>query len=146
MKIQSTPGITLSEDTRIPQVGYGVFQIRDYRECRTCVREAIDCGYRLLDTAAAYFNEDAVGDAMEDAIRDGAVKREEMFLTTKVWIQDYGEQETLTAVEASMKRLRTDYLDLVLLHQPYGKWQALEKLKKSGAVRAIGTSNFTRKK
>lgn len=118
MKIQSTPGITLSEDIRIPQVGYGVFQIRDYRECRTCIREAIDCGYRLLDTAAAYFNEDAVGDAMEDAIRDGAVKREEMFLTTKVWIQDYGEQETLTAVEASMKRLRTDYLDLVLLHQP----------------------------
>ena len=150
MNTLSVPCIQLSEDIKMPLVGYGVFQIRDYRTCRTCVREAIDCGYRLFDTAAAYFNEEAVGDAVADAIRDGAVKREDVFLTTKIWIQDYGKDETPAALEASLKKLRTDYIDLVLLHQPFGRWQeawkTLGELKQRGVIRAIGTSNFTRKK
>jgi 2,5-diketo-D-gluconate reductase A len=120
MSILSTPSIMISEVIRMPQIGYGVFQIRDYDECRACVREAIACGYRLFDTAAAYFNEKAVGDAVADAIRDGLVKREDIFLTTKVWLQDYGEKETAAAVEASMRNLRTDYLDLVALRQMAG--------------------------
>lgn len=131
----------------MPQIGYGVFQIKDYDTCRKCVREAIECGYRLFDTAAAYFNENAVGDAMAEAIDDGIVRREDIFLATKVWLQDYGREKTRAAVEKSMKNLRTDYLDLVLLHQPFGEWleawKELEELQKEGRIRAIGTSNFT---
>lgn len=147
MRTPVVPSVILSGNIAMPQVGYGVFQIRDYDTCKQCVREAIDFGYRLFDTAAAYFNEDAVGDAVSEAIQDKAVRREELFLTTKVWLQDFGEKETEAAVERSLENLGTDYLDLVLLHQPYGRWQeawrSLEELQKKGLVRAIGTSNFT---
>lgn len=150
MKILKIPQVILSGNISMPQIGYGVFQIKDYEECRKCVSEAIDCGYRLFDTAAAYFNENAVGDACLQMLQEGKVKRNELFLTTKVWLQDFGEEETKAAVQKSLENLRTDYLDLVLLHQPYGKWQeawkALEQLQKDGIVRAIGTSNFTLQK
>lgn len=150
MNKQNIPVVELSGGISMPQIGYGVFQIRDYEECRRCVSEAIACGYRLFDTAAAYFNEDAVGDAVAEAIQKGIVRREDIFLTTKVWLQDFGEEETERAVRKSMRNLKTDYLDLVLLHQPYGNWQAawktLEKLQKEGIIRAIGTSNFTEQK
>lgn len=134
----------------MPQIGYGVFQIRDHEKCKICVSKAIRLGYRLFDTAAAYFNEDAVGEAADEAVRNGMVRRDELFLTTKVWLQDYGEKETRAVVEKSLKNLRTDYIDLVLLHQPFGNWQeawtVLEKLQEEGVVKAIGTSNFTQKK
>lgn len=147
MRTPVIPTVLLSGNISMPQVGYGVFQIRDYGTCKQCVREAIGLGYRLFDTASAYFNEDAVGDACAAAISDGEVRREDLFLTTKVWLQDFGEKETEAAVERSLRNLRTDYLDLVLLHQPYGRWQeawrSLEKLQKKGLIRAIGTSNFT---
>lgn len=150
MNKQNIPVVELSGGVSMPQIGYGVFQIRDYDECKRCVSEAIRSGYRLFDTAAAYFNENAVGDAVAEAIEAGIVKREDIFLTTKVWVQDFGEEETERAVRTSMKNLRMDYLDLVLLHQPYGNWKAawktLEKLQKEGVIRAIGTSNFTEAK
>lgn len=143
----AVPKVKLSNGVEMPQIGFGVFQLRDYDICRQCVLEAIRCGYRLFDTAAAYFNENAVGDAAAGAISEGLVTREDLFLTTKVWLQDFGREETRLAVEKSMQNLRTDYLDLVLLHQPYGNWKdawaALEELQREGKVRAIGTSNFT---
>lgn len=144
------PTVTLSNGVEMPQIGFGLFQIRDYNECHRCVTDAIDCGYRLFDTAAAYFNEDALGDAAAEAIEKGKVRREDLFLTTKVWLQDFGKEETRAAVEKSMQNLRTDYLDLVLLHQPFGNWQeawkTLEQLQREGKIRAIGTSNFNQKK
>lgn len=150
MNTTKIPEVNLTGGVRMPQVGYGLFQIRDYQECRACVHEAIDLGYRLFDTAAAYFNEDAVGDAAFEAVRDKIVRREDLFLTTKVWLQDFGEKETRRAVEKSLRNLRTDYIDLVLLHQPYGRWEeawlTLEELQKEGVIRAIGTSNFTPQK
>lgn len=150
MDSRNIPDVELSGGVKMPQVGFGVFQLKDHVLCRSCVREAIACGYRLFDTASAYFNEAAVGDAVAEAIRSGSVRREDIFLTTKVWMQDYGAEETAASVRRSLENLRTDYLDLVLLHQPYGNWlaawKALEKLKREGLVRAIGTSNFTRKK
>lgn len=107
-------------------------------------------GYRLFDTAAAYFNESALGNATQAAIAAGTVKREDLFLTTKVWLQDYGHRETRQAVQDSLENLQTDYLDLVLLHQPFGNWQeaweTLEELQSEGLIRAIGTSNFTKEK
>ncbi len=150
MNAKKIPAVTLSNGVKMPQIGFGLFQIRDYDECRRCVSEAISCGYRLFDTAAAYLNEDALGDAAAEKIKDGTVKREDLFLTTKVWLQDFGEKETEEAVKLSLRKLKTDYLDLVLLHQPFGDWKAawktLEKLQKEGLIRAIGTSNFTEQK
>lgn len=146
MDTKNIPAVTLSNGVKMPQIGFGLFQIRDYNKCKNCVREAISCGYRLFDTASAYFNEEALGDAVEEQIKNGAAKREDFFLTTKVWLQDFGEKETEGAVEKSLHNLKTDYLDLVLLHQPFGNWQGawktLEKLQKKGVIRAIGTSNF----
>lgn len=134
----------------MPQEGYGVFQIRDLDECERCVLDAIDVGYRLFDTAASYFNEEAVGRAVQKSIRNGMVKREELFITTKIWIQNYGAQSTKNAFDESMERLELSYLDLLLLHQPFGNWQeawkVLESLYLEGKVRAIGVSNFTQKK
>ena len=133
--------ITLSNGVKMPQLGYGVYQVtRD--ECERCVSDALAVGYRLIDTAQSYFNEEQVGAAIEAS----GVDRNEIFLTTKVWIEHYGYEETKKSVSESMRKLRCDYLDLCLLHQPfsdyYGAWRALEELYEAGKIRAIGVSNF----
>ena len=126
----------------MPQMGYGVFQIQDAAQCEQCVGDALEIGYRLIDTAAAYLNEEAVGAAI---IKSG-IPRKELFVTTKLWIQDSGYDNTLRAFDASLKSLGLDYLDLYLIHQPfgdyYGSWQAMERLYREKRVRAIGVSNF----
>ena len=125
----------------MPQLGYGVFQVTK-EECERCVSDALDVGYRLIDTAQSYFNEAEVG----NAIAKSSVKREDIFLTTKVWIEHYGYEEAKKSVLLSMEKLQTSYLDLILLHQPfadyYGAYRALEELYEEGKVRAIGVSNF----
>ena len=133
--------ITLRNGVRMPILGYGVYQIpQDI--CERCVLDALQVGYRSLDTAQSYFNEEQVGSAIEKS----GIPREEIFLTTKVWIEHYGYEQAKASVLESMEKLRTDYLDLVLLHQPfadyYGAYRALEDLYEAGKVRAIGISNF----
>ena len=131
----------LSNGVRMPMLGYGVYQVTK-DECERCVLDALKAGYRSIDTAQAYFNEEEVGAAIEKS----GVKREEIFLTSKVWIENYGYENCRKSVETSLKKLRTDYLDLILLHQPfadyYGAWRALEDLYEEGKLRAIGVSNF----
>lgn len=131
----------LSNGVKMPQLGYGVYQVTK-DECERCVLDALKAGYRLIDTAQSYFNEEEVGAAIEKS----GILREEIFLTTKVWIEHYGYEQARESVLESMRKLRTDYLDLVLLHQPfgdaYGAWRALEELYKEGRIRAIGISNF----
>ena len=126
----------------MPILGFGVFQIEDLAECERSVRDAIDVGYRLIDTAASYGNEEAVG----NAIRASGVPRDELFVTTKLWIADTGFEKTKRAFDRSMKRLQLDYLDLYLIHQPYGdvfgSWRAMEELYREGRIKAIGVSNF----
>lgn len=126
----------------MPILGYGVFQITNLQECEKSVLDAIDTGYRLIDTAASYMNEEAVG----NAIKKSSVQREDLFITTKLWIQSNGYEGTKKAFEASIKKLQIDYLDLYLMHQPYGdvygEWKAMEELYKKGKVRAIGVCNF----
>lgn len=126
----------------MPILGFGVFQIEDLAECERSVRDAIDVGYRLIDTAASYGNEQAVG----NAIRATGVSRDELFVTTKLWIADTGFEKTKRAFDRSMKRLQLDYLDLYLIHQPYGdvfgSWRAMEELYREGRIKAIGVSNF----
>lgn len=126
----------------MPILGFGVFQVTDLAECERSVRDAIETGYRLIDTAESYMNEEAVG----KAIRSSSVAREELFITTKLWIQRDGYIGAKKAFESSMKKLQLDYLDLYLMHQPYGdvygEWRAMEELYKEGKVRAIGVSNF----
>ena len=133
--------ITLSNGVKMPQLGYGVYQVTQ-EECERCVLDALQVGYRSIDTAQSYFNEEQVGAAIEKS----GIPREEFFLTTKVWIENYGYENAKTSVLESMKKLRTDYLDLCLLHQPfsdyYGAWRALEELYEAGKIRAIGVSNF----
>ncbi len=133
--------ITLSNGVKMPQLGYGVYQVTQ-NECERCVLDALKVGYRSIDTAQSYFNEEQVGAAIEKS----GIDRKEIFLTTKVWIEHYGYEETKKSVLDSMRKLRTDYLDLCLLHQPfsdyYGAWRALEELYESGKIRAIGVSNF----
>lgn len=133
--------VTLSNGIKMPIVGYGVYQVSK-EECERCVLDALKAGYRSLDTAQSYFNEEEVG----NAIQKSGVPREDIFLTTKVWIEHYGYDECRKSVETSLKKLKTDYLDLVLLHQPfadyYGAWRALEDLYEEGTIRAIGVSNF----
>lgn len=133
--------ITLNNGVKMPLLGYGVYQISK-EECEACVLDAIKVGYRLIDTAQSYFNEEAVGKAIEKC----GVPREELFITTKIWISNYGYDKTRESVLNSMKKLKVDYLDLVLLHQPfsdyYGAYHALEDLYKEGKLRAIGVSNF----
>lgn len=133
--------ITLYNGVKMPIVGYGVYQVSK-EECERCVLDALDVGYRLIDTAQSYFNEEQVGNAL---VRSG-VPRKEVFLTTKVWVEHYGYGEARRSVLESMDKLRTDYLDLVLLHQPfsdyYGAYRALEDLYDEGKLRAIGVSNF----
>ncbi len=133
--------ITLSNGVKMPQLGYGVYQVtRD--ECERCVSDALKVGYRLIDTAQSYFNEEEVG----RAIAKSGISRKEIFLTTKVWIEHYGYEEAKKSVLESMDKLQVDYLDLCLLHQPfgntYGAYRALEELYGDGKIRAIGISNF----
>lgn len=133
--------VTLSNGIKMPVLGYGVYQVSK-DECERCVLDALKAGYRSLDTAQSYFNEEEVG----TAIQKSGVPRDEIFLTTKVWIEHYGYDECKKSVENSLKKLKTDYIDLVLLHQPfadyYGAWRALEDLYEEGVLRAIGVSNF----
>lgn len=134
--------ITLNNGVEMPILGYGVFQVPDYEECKKSVLTALEIGYRSIDTAQIYRNEKAVG----DAIKESGVPREELFITTKLWISDYGYDKAKRAFDDSLNKLQLDYLDLYLLHQPYsdvyGSWRALEELNKSGKTRAIGVSNF----
>lgn len=133
--------VTLYNGVKMPQLGYGVYQVTR-EECERCVLDALEVGYRSLDTAQSYFNEEQVG----NAIAKSGVSREEIFLTTKVWIEHYGYEQAKKSVLESMEKLQTSYLDLILLHQPfadyYGAYRALEELYKEGKVRAIGVSNF----
>lgn len=133
--------ITLYNGVKMPMVGYGVYQVSK-EECERCVLDALAVGYRSIDTAQSYFNEEQVG----NAIAKSGVPREEIFLTTKVWVEHYGYEEAKKSVLESMRKLQTEYLDLVLLHQPfsdyYGAYRALEDLYEEGKLRAIGVSNF----
>ncbi|WHZ58805.1 aldo/keto reductase [Metabacillus hrfriensis] len=134
--------VTLNNGVEMPILGFGVFQIQDENECEQAVYDAIMAGYRLIDTAASYLNEEAVG----RAIKRSGVPREELFITTKLWVQDAGYESTKKAFTKSLERLQLDYLDLYLIHQPfgdvYGSWHAMEELYRDGKVRAIGVSNF----
>lgn len=134
--------VKLNNGVEMPILGFGVFQVPDPAECERSVLDAIETGYRLIDTAASYGNEQAVG----NAIKKSGVSREELFITTKLWIQSSGYEDTEKAFETSLKKLQLDYLDLYLIHQPfgdvYGEWRAMEELYKEGKVRAIGVSNF----
>jgi 2,5-diketo-D-gluconate reductase A len=134
--------VILNNGVEMPILGFGVFQIRDEKECEQAVYDAIMSGYRLIDTAASYLNEEAVG----RAIKRSGVPREELFITTKLWVQDTGYEHTKKAFEKSLTRLQLDYLDLYLIHQPYGdvygSWRAMEELYREGKIKAIGVSNF----
>ena len=134
--------VKLNNDVEMPILGFGVFQVKDLAECERSVVDAIATGYRLIDTAQSYENEEAVG----KAIKKSGVAREDLFITTKLWIQSNGSEGTKKAFETSLKKLQLDYLDLYLIHQPfgdvYGEWRAMEELFKEGKVRAIGVSNF----
>ena len=134
--------IILNNDVEMPILGFGVYQVTDAKECETSVLDAINAGYRLIDTAAAYGNEQAVG----KAIKKSGVAREELFITTKLWVADVSYEKAKVAFEKSLKNLELDYLDLYLIHQPYGDvhgaWRAMEELYKQGKIRAIGISNF----
>ena len=139
--------ITLNTGAKMPLEGFGVFQIPDLTECEEVVYNAIKTGYRLLDTAAAYANEEAVGKAVARAIADGLTTREELFITTKVWVTDMKTEETAyEAVKTSLKKMNLDYADLILLHQPMGDYFAayrgIEKAYKEGLTKAIGVANF----
>lgn len=134
--------VILNNGVEMPVLGFGVFQVPDLAECEKAVIEAIETGYRLIDTAASYENEEAVG----NAIKKSGVPREEVFITTKLWIQDAGYENTLKAFEKSLNKLQLEYLDLYLIHQPYGdvfgSWRAMQELYSKGKIRAIGVSNF----
>ncbi len=133
--------VTLSNGIKMPQLGYGVYQVSK-EECVRCVLDALSVGYRHIDTAQSYFNEEEVG----TAIVESGIPREDIFITTKVWIEHYGYEETKKSICESMRKLKTNYIDLVLLHQPfadvYGAWRALEDLYADGVIKAIGISNF----
>lgn len=134
--------VKLNNGVEMPILGFGVFQIPDAAECEKTVLEAINCGYRLIDTAASYMNEAAVG----SAIKKSGVARQELFITTKVWVQDVGYEKTKAAFQKSLDKLQLDYLDLYLIHQPYGdifgSWRAMQELYAEGKIRAIGVANF----
>lgn len=134
--------VVLNNGVEMPILGFGVFQVTDAEVCEQSVYEALQTGYRSIDTAASYLNEDAVG----KAIKRSGVPREELFVTTKLWIQDAGYERTKKAFERSLHRLQLDTLDLYLIHQPfgdvYGAWRAMEELYREGRIRAIGVSNF----
>ena len=134
--------VKLNNGVEMPILGFGVYLIPDYDECKRAVLDALETGYRLIDTASAYFNEKAVG----DAIKESGINRKELFITTKLWHTDSGYEKTKKGFEASMEKLQLDYLDLYLIHQPfgdyYGSWRAMEELYENKKVRAIGVCNF----
>jgi len=134
--------VTLNNGVHMPIVGYGVFQIPDAKECERCVVDAIEAGYRLIDTAASYLNEEAVG----RGVRHSRLPREQLFVTTKLWVQDTGYERTKLAIDKSLRRLQLDYVDLYLIHQPFGdvhgSWRAMQEAFRAGKLRAIGVSNF----
>ena len=134
--------VTLNNGVQMPLLGFGVYQVPDAEECERSVAEALRVGYRLIDTAAAYGNEEAVG----NALKKSGVPRDELFITTKLWVQDAGYEAAKAAFEKSRQKLGLDYLDLYLIHQPYGDvygaWRAMEELHQAGQIRAIGVSNF----
>lgn len=134
--------VKLNNGIQMPILGFGVFQINDALECERAVIDAIETGYRLIDTAASYQNEEAVG----NAIKNCAIQREELFITTKLWVQDTGYDKTKAAFHRSLERLQLNYLDLYLIHQPYGdifgSWKAMQELYEEGKIRAIGVANF----
>ena len=138
----NVPAVTLNNGVQMPSLGFGVFQVPDPAECERSVRDVIDVGYRLLDTATSYGNEEAVG----NAIRSHGIDRSELFVTTKLWIEDASYEGAKAAFERSINKLQLDYLDLWLIHQPYGDvygaWRAMEELHREGRIRAIGVSNF----
>ncbi|MGN6280158.1 MAG: aldo/keto reductase [Sphingomonas sp.] len=138
----NTPTVTLANGVEMPMLGFGVFQVPDPAECERSVRDAIDVGYRLFDTATSYGNEEAVG----SAIRSHGIDRRDLFVTTKLWIEDASYERAKAAFERSLDKLQLDYLDLWLIHQPYGDvygaWRAMEELHRAGRIRAIGVSNF----
>jgi 2,5-diketo-D-gluconate reductase A len=142
IKEETIQKVVLNNGVEMPILGFGVYQVPDAEECERSVYQAIQKGYRLIDTAAAYINEEAVG----KAIKRSGVPREELFITTKLWIQNAGCENTKGAFAKSLKRLQLDYLDLYLIHQPfgdvYGSWRAMEELYREGKVKAIGVSNF----
>ena len=133
--------VVLNNGVKMPQLGYGVYQVSN-EECERCVRDAISVGYRAIDTAQSYGNEEAVG----NAIRKCGVPRDELFVTTKVWISNAGYEKARASIDASLKRLQSDYIDLLLIHQPfgdyYGTYRAMEEAYRAGKLRAIGVSNF----
>ena len=139
--------LTLSNGIKMPLEGFGVFQVPDAAVCKQAVLDAIKTGYRLIDTAALYMNEEAVGAAIKEAIETGLVKREELFVTTKVWVSDASYEGAKKAFERSMKKLQLDYLDMLMLHQPYGDvygaWKAMVELYNEGKVKALGVANFS---
>jgi diketogulonate reductase-like aldo/keto reductase len=134
--------ITLNNSVKMPMLGFGVFQITEHKDAVQAVNDALETGYRLIDTAAAYFNEEAVG----EAVSQSGINRSELFITTKLWVQDHGYDNTLRAFDTSMKKLKLDVLDLYLIHKPYGdyygSWRAMERLYKEGRIRAIGVTSF----
>ena len=137
----------LNNGIKMPMEGFGVFQVRDKEECKRSVLDAIKAGYRLIDTAASYTNEDAVGEAVKEAIAQGICTREELFITSKMWVQDMQNYETAkAAIDASLNAMGLEYLDLYLLHQAmkdyFSAWRAMEDAYKEGKLRAIGVSNF----
>ena len=133
--------VILNNGVRMPIIGYGVFQVSP-EECERCVSDALSVGYRLIDTAQAYANEEGVG----NAIRKSGIPREDIFVVTKVWISNSGEEKAAKSIDDSLRKLQTDYIDLLLIHQAYGDvfgtWRAMEKAYRDGKVRAIGVSNF----
>ncbi len=134
--------VKLNNGIEMPILGFGVFQIPDQSECERAVLDAIDTGYRLIDTAASYMNEKAVG----NAIKNSGIDRKELFITTKLWVQDHGYENTKKSFQKSLDKLQLDYLDLYLIHQPYGdvfgSWRAMEELYEAGKIKAIGVANF----
>ncbi|WP_142900300.1 aldo/keto reductase, partial [Klebsiella pneumoniae] len=133
---------TLNNGVQMPILGFGVYQMQDLKECQEAVLGALQTGYRLIDTAAAYENETAVG----AAIQQSGIARDELFITTKLWVQDAGYEKARSAFLRALDRLKLDYLDLYLIHQPYsdvhGAWRAMEELYDEGLIKAIGVSNF----
>lgn len=138
--------MTLNNGVQMPMVGFGVFEI-PAEQTAGCVFDALESGYRLIDTAQAYYNEKEVGDGIQRAIKELGIRREDIFLTTKVWVTEFGYEKAKASVEESLRKLQTDYLDLVLIHQClsdyYGAYRALEDLYDEGKIRAIGISNFS---
>ena len=141
----NVPTVKLNNGVEMPMLGFGVFQVPDLSQAEQAVTDALETGYRLIDTAVAYQNEEAVG----KAIKDSDIPRDQIWVTSKLWLQDYAQEEAKKAIDLSLKKLGLDYVDLYLVHQPYGKvdeaWQAMEEAQEAGKIRSIGVSNMTPK-